>query len=146
MNLKYLVEGQADAVDQYNRVIQILEVFSFLNVLGTNIFTPPGSPNNGEAWTIGSGPTGAWADHPLEIAIYYDGWIFKEPFIGLVLWDIPGKDHEVYNGTNWEQVPPKLPAQADLNQTITGPSVAEVQAITDKLDALINSMDGAGYF
>lgn len=33
---------------------------------------------------------------------------------------------------------------ADLNQTITGPSVAEVQAISDKVDALLALMRTAG--
>lgn len=35
-------------------------------------------------------------------------------------------------------------AVADLNQTISGPSVAEVQAISDKVDELLAAMRTAG--
>lgn len=35
-------------------------------------------------------------------------------------------------------------AVADLSQTIAGPSIAEVQAISDKVDALLASLRAAG--
>ena len=38
----------------------------------------------------------------------------------------------------------KSAAVADLNQTIAGPSIAEVQAISDKMDELLAKMRTAG--
>ena len=35
---------------------------------------------------------------------------------------------------------PRIAAVADLNQTISGPSVAEVQAISDKVDEMLAAM------
>lgn len=37
-----------------------------------------------------------------------------------------------------------IAAVADLNQTIAGPSIAEVQAISDKVDALLAALRTAG--
>lgn len=35
---------------------------------------------------------------------------------------------------------PRVEAVADLNQTISGPSVAEVQALSDKMDELLAAL------
>lgn len=48
-----------------------------LTVLGYGTNSPPGSPNDGDAYVIGSSPTGAWSGHANETAVYGLGrWWF----------------------------------------------------------------------
>ncbi len=48
------------------------------------------------------------------------------------------------DGTTWSPLAREGAAVADLSQTITGPSIAEVQAISDKVDELLGVLRGNG--
>lgn len=37
---------------------------------------PPSAPDNGDAYIVGTTPTGAWAGRANAIAVYYAGWRF----------------------------------------------------------------------
>lgn len=58
--------------------------------------TPPGSPTAGDSYLVGTAPTGAWAAHANDIALYtLRGWVFAQPAIG----------HTIYNqatGSNFQ--------------------------------------------
>lgn len=46
--------------------------------------TPPGSPSVGDFYIAGVSPTGAWAGHAKEIALYSPrGWVFAVPTVGM---------------------------------------------------------------
>lgn len=79
--LTLLDENQDNAEVTINTFTDLMEAFVggglVIEEFGLN--TPPGSPNDGEAWVIGSSPTGAWASNADEIAIYLSGWNFFDP-------------------------------------------------------------------
>lgn len=87
LNLPYVVNGQVGGevvlADALNRIDGLIG----LAVLGFDTNTPPGSPNDGEAWKIGPSPTGAWAGKADQIAIFVGGWLFTPAKDGLFLFD-----------------------------------------------------------
>ncbi|MGV3649834.1 MAG: DUF2793 domain-containing protein, partial [Devosia sp.] len=49
---------------------------------------PPGSPAEGDAYIVGTAPSGAWAAHATDIALYTRrGWVFAVPGIGQGLYN-----------------------------------------------------------
>lgn len=56
-----------------------------LSVKDRDLATPPGSPATGDTYIIAASPTGAWAGHATEVAIW-DGsaWVFYVPRTGWV--------------------------------------------------------------
>jgi hypothetical protein len=68
---------------------------------GTN--TPPGNPANGAIHVVGSSPTGAFAGHANDLAIY-DGsaWTFIAPYEGLIVWDAAADKLKAYTGSVWQ--------------------------------------------
>lgn len=48
--------------------------------------TPPGSPAAGDAYVVGTSPSGAWVGHAKDIALYTPrGWVFATPRVGCAL-------------------------------------------------------------
>jgi len=54
-----------------------------LSVLDRNLATPPGTPAAGDTYIVAAAPTGAWAGHETEVAVW-DGaaWVFGAPRTG----------------------------------------------------------------
>lgn len=49
---------------------------------------PPGSPSVGDAYIVGAAPTGDWAAHATDIAIYtLRGWVFATPDTGITVYN-----------------------------------------------------------
>ncbi len=62
----------------------------------------PAAPNVGEVWIVASGATGAWAQHPDEIALFQSGgWTYLKPLAGCVAWNRADGAHMVYDGIRW---------------------------------------------
>jgi len=55
-----------------------------------------------------------------------------------------GVDAPTYKSNGVQVIGTQQAAEADLNQTIIGPSIAEVQAISDKVDALLAKLRAHG--
>lgn len=67
------------------------------SVLGVNVTNPPGSPSIGDAYMTSPAPTGAWAGHGEEIAVYTTrGWVFVEPKLGMLIYVADGTERWVY--------------------------------------------------
>jgi len=67
---------------------------------------PPGSPSLGEAYLIGEAPSGAWAAHADEIAIYtVNGWVFINPdnVAGLVLYVADEDSSYQFTDAGWRK-------------------------------------------
>lgn len=80
--IPFVLESQAQANITHNEAILALQVLA-TGVDDYDINAPPGSPADGDAYIIGSAPTGAWAGRPHSIAYYMAGWRF-----------IPGNDDD----------------------------------------------------
>lgn len=64
---------------------------------------PPGTPTIGDAYIIGSSPTGSWAGHATKIAICEDGSTFTiyTPTNGWSAYDKTRNNNFTFNGSAW---------------------------------------------
>lgn len=50
------------------------------SVLDRNLTAPPGGESNGDAYIVGTSPSGAWSGHENDIAVYTESaWYFITP-------------------------------------------------------------------
>lgn len=101
--------------DQFRPFLRAIDELLFASVINTTTFTPPNSPNNGDAYLLISGTpaTGAWTGFDNSIAIWsteitntgsntkVPGWEFRTPNPGWLCWDDGTTQFFVYNGT-WQ--------------------------------------------
>ena len=72
-----------------------------------DLATPPGSPANGDRYIVASSPTGAWAGHTGELAVYeVSAWAFYAPKNGFVVWVDDEDRLYVYNASAWQKYEP----------------------------------------
>ena len=56
-------------------------------ILDKDLSTPPASPTTGDAYIVGSSPTGDWAGRANDVAVwYYTKWYFTTPWTGFTVW------------------------------------------------------------
>jgi len=84
--MPYLVASQAQKEVTHNDALNDLDCLAQLSVIDRTLNTPPASPNTGDAYIVGSSPTGAWSGYANAIAAYYSGWRFKIPQAGWKAW------------------------------------------------------------
>jgi hypothetical protein len=64
---------------------------------------PPLSPAPGQAYLVGTDPTGDWLDYPDHIAAFsVAGWRFVAPIVGLCLTDKSTGNLAVFRTGRWE--------------------------------------------
>jgi hypothetical protein len=74
-------------------------------VLDKDVATPPGTPNDGDAYIVPAGATGAWTGHAKDIATWDAGggtWVFTVPVDGYMVWVTDENIWYVYNSSAWE--------------------------------------------
>lgn len=113
MGLIFLWEGQGDVRAHYNRNAAILRHLGngAVNSVGNN--APSGSEVEGDAYVIGTSPTGVFAGHARNIALYvadpFDGdvvgWLFLAPREGMHVWNEVLEQRHYFDGTDWQVGP-----------------------------------------
>ena len=98
LSLPELVASQAQPHLTLNNALRRLDALVQASVISeTN--TPPGSPAEGDAYIVGSSPTGAWADHAGEIAtLIGGGWTFTVPAAGWFVYNQGAGDYYSCDG------------------------------------------------
>lgn len=140
-----MVQGQSGGEALFNAAVHSLEAMLLLTIEDRDLTAPPGSPNDGEAWIVGTSATGDWATHDDEIAIYYAGWTFVTVTEGMRFWVSDEDVFLLYDGSSFLEYGTQGAAVADLSQDISASYVeAEVQAISDKVDELLGSLRTTG--
>ena len=79
--------------------------------------TPPGTPANGDTYIVGASPTGAWAGHDDDVAVWYTigtpAWLFLPPAEGHRAYNAATETYWTYDGSAWvEELPVAGPASA----------------------------------
>ena len=112
--LPYITESQASPEVTHNAALNMLQILAARFVQATQN-TPPGSPAEGQAWIVGTVPTGAWVGHANQLAGWFGGaWLFV-PGVdslgsviamgaaqsGLRVWDIGAAVTKRWNGSAW---------------------------------------------
>lgn len=85
--LPYLQPGQAQKELFHNEALTAIDALlhPVAQTIGDDV--PPSSPAIGQCWIIGSSPTGAWAGHSQEIALWSEGgWRFIVAAPGMAVW------------------------------------------------------------
>lgn len=101
--------------DQFRPFLRGVDALVQPAVIAASVTTPPVSPNDGDAYLLLLGATGAWAGHQGDVAVYstqitqsgsntlQPGWDFYTPKTGWLLWDSEAGGFIQFNGTDWTQ-------------------------------------------
>jgi hypothetical protein len=133
--LPFLFSGQAQKELFVNEAHAIADALFHPAVEGEDN-DPPGSPQDGECWLVGSAPTGAWLGKAGALACYQlNNWIFVTPRDGLRILDKQTGQDIRWSGGAWQR--PVAPAAP------TGGTTADNEA-RSAVAALINALISAG--
>jgi hypothetical protein len=102
LGLPYIMAAQAQKHVTHNEAIRALDALVHLAVIDRDRTTPPASPADGDRHIIGTGSTGAWSGHDLEVAAFQDGgWAYFAPRPGWRAWIVQESALRTWNGTAW---------------------------------------------
>jgi hypothetical protein len=85
--LPLLHAGQAQKEVFHNEAVVGIDALLHPDVQGVGVDAPPAAPEPGQAWIVGTAPTGDWAGHADAIACWTTGgWRFVAPRTGMAVW------------------------------------------------------------
>ena len=87
--LPMLQPGQAQKEMTHNEALALLDIAVQTSVLAVGINVPPVAPVAGNAWVVGTTPSGAWIGQARTIAGWTtSGWRFVVPDEGMAVWSV----------------------------------------------------------
>jgi hypothetical protein len=87
LGLPLLAAGQAQKELFHNEALTRIDALLHGCVIAAGANDPPADPEPGQAWIVGSAPSGAWAGQAGAIAAWSDGgWRFVAAAEGMELW------------------------------------------------------------
>lgn len=90
-----------------NANLDLLDAITQAGVISIAANTPPTTPAEGDRHIVGTAPTGDWATHANQIAVYTDAaWVFYSAHFGVrvIVKGTPDKFY-YHNGTSWVTEP-----------------------------------------
>lgn len=100
--LPLLAAAQAQKHVTVNEALVRLDVLARLRVVSASVAVPPPAPEEGEAWIVPDGASGAWAGRRGEVAIWINGgWCFAAPRPGWTATDESTALTLVHDGSDW---------------------------------------------
>lgn len=118
LSIPLLVSNQSGKEITHNEALVIIDAILNRGVENKATDTPPASPNAGDAYIVGSSPTGDFASNAGELAFYNNGWRFITPNEGLTIW---AKDEDVlytYDGSSWVKTDSGSETMDDLSDVV----------------------------
>jgi hypothetical protein len=95
--------GQAQKEVTHNEALAALDLLVQAGVVDVGVDGPPESPAPGQAWVVGSAPSGAWAGHANAIAGWTaGGWRFLTPCEGTEVWCVASERAARFRDGAWE--------------------------------------------
>lgn len=103
LELPYIQAAQAQKHVTHNEALRVLDVLVQLTVEAFDATTPPPLPQEGAAFALGAGASGAWIGHDGDLAVFVDGyWDFYTPAQGWIA-TLAGSDTlRIWTGSAWE--------------------------------------------
>ena len=102
LDLPYLSASQAQKEIMHNVSLDRLDLLVQCTVLDRNLTAPPASPALGDAYIVGPAPTGAWAGHVNDLALYINlQWQFIAPLPGFQCWVLDEAVQVGWSGSAW---------------------------------------------
>ena len=103
LNMPLLTAGQAQKEITHNEALLIADLLLCGAVEEPPRNAPPASPTPGQAYIIGTSPTGAWAGKPRHVAGYTaGGWRLIAPADGMTLLVKSTGTFAIYRAGAWE--------------------------------------------
>lgn len=100
--LPLLAPAQAQKHVTVNEALAILDAVAQLRVLSSTTQAPPSDANEGEAFLVPMGASGAWSGRSEQVAVWSNGgWLYLKPKAGWCAWDAAANGRRVFDGTEW---------------------------------------------
>lgn len=91
-----------------------------LGVVNQTTNTPPSSPSDGDAYIIGTSPTGAWSGNARKIAIYEgSAWVIYSPQPGWQVYDRAQFASFIYDSGVWNSLASGIASEKIATRTTT---------------------------
>lgn len=100
--LPLLHAGQAQKEMFHNEALTLIDLLAHCSAaeIGGNL--PPGDPQPGQCWIVGSAPAGAWAGRSDAIAGWTEGgWRFVAPQEGMHVWAGVDRGFAMFTNGEW---------------------------------------------
>lgn len=141
--LPYIQPSQAQKHVTHNEALLRLDALAQLSVVGIDATTPPIAPQDGDTYSIGSSPGGAWTGQAGQLAYWQTaGWLFIAPQEGWRAWSAADATIFVYSNESWVAVGGPL-------QNIDGLGIGTTSDATNRLalisDASLFNHAGSGH-
>lgn len=104
LGLNLLEQAQAQKETTVNTALMRIDALLNTAAKTRGETSPPTSPSEGEVHIVGTGATGAWDAHDLEIAYFEQIWRFITPNEGVMLWVADEDKHYVFDGSGWNEL------------------------------------------
>jgi len=102
LQLPLIAPAQAQKHVTVNEALVRLDAVAQLRIKAFDQTVAPASPNDGDAYLVGSAAVGDWVGQTGKIAIWSNGgWIFLAPKVGWKAWDESGKCSRMFHGNGW---------------------------------------------
>ncbi len=102
LSLPHILPSQAQKHVTHNEALRLLDVMVQLAVTQRTLAAPPASPALGDRHIVGAAPTGDWAAHQDEIALWNgSAWEFFAPLAGWRAFVADENAVLVYDGSAW---------------------------------------------
>ena len=100
--LPLLQPGQAQKEMYHNEALARLDLAVQPAVVAAGANIPPEDPEPGDAWILGSAPSGGWSGHPPAVAGGTEaGWRFLAPREGMTAWVAESAGFALFSDGAW---------------------------------------------
>lgn len=94
------VAAQSSPWDAVNTAMSRIDQILQISVVDKDLTSPPGSPNEGDAYIPVATASSAWAGQENKLAVYLNGgWIFIELTTGSLIYNQANSSYYAWNGT-----------------------------------------------
>lgn len=139
LQLPYIDVNEAQREVVHNEAIRGLDALVQLAVLDRDLAAPPLSPDDGERWIVAASPSGGWAGHAGDIAVWQDGaWRFYEPRTGWLAYVLDEGALLAWDGDSWEPAIDVLGGAGEL-QNVNLLGVGTTADATNPFSAKLNN-------
>lgn len=89
LGLPLIQAGQAQKELTHNEALTMLDLAVQASVVALGLNDPPAAPAPGQAWVVGTVPTGAWVGQAQALAGWTEGgWRFVAAREGMTVWNL----------------------------------------------------------
>ena len=87
----------------FNEAAVVFDTMVARAVKAVGVNAPPPAPQPGDAYIVGSAPTGDWSGKASQIALFFNGWRFYAPTQKMKFFDEASGKFWTYSGAAWAQ-------------------------------------------